>query len=536
MKMYLIQKQVVKEAYRFFMTMLASVFFLVMIFYVSSSSLAENNNNSNLAHYAIALLILIYAVGVPLVIFKNLYHPVNIHHVSSFPMTRFEFFFSQYLLGLAFGLLIVLSYTSLTSLLSNTQSQWIFHTTYLMVMFIYYYHLSVFCYWICGNKLFYALMVIFCTIGPLLLFLVYQWVMETFAIGYICPTLSQSGIEIFLPIFNTFTTIADGTVDGYQLFYLSISMVLLILSMVAVRYRHYEKTGQSITFAALGYFIRFVLALLSSCFLLALTASVNQQNDSSTIFISYLVICMIVAYCTEMVFTKNIRVFYSLKYGILLSVLGFFFLNGASHYIALYVPESAEAAAISYGNAVLVEISDQLSINDDTIDTIRNLHQTILDNQEHLYTNNLYSSYPVRILYKTGDKSYSERLYFCDETLYSEAIVPSLSNKEIFNMATAMENSLLSQTDDEQWFIKIIIDDQNYDINTSELRYLFKNYLQQELDAAYNDINQYVLKNTEDDPFMEIMLVEVKDENTYQYLDSGYFPIIENAVIKTFKE
>lgn len=46
-------------------------------------------------------------------------------------------------------------------ILSGSQGDWIFHTTYLMLSFVYYYHLSVFCYWICGNKLFYGMMILF---------------------------------------------------------------------------------------------------------------------------------------------------------------------------------------------------------------------------------------------------------------------------------------------------------------------------------------------------------------------------------------
>lgn len=531
MKMYLLTKQMVKENYRYFSTMFAGVLFLVMIFYFSFS----NSGQNSFVHFVAVCFMLAYALTVPMILFAYLYHPINVHHVASIPMTRYEIFFNGYLFGLAFGLLMILGYTSLTTLLSGTQGDWIFHTTYLMLSFIYYYHLSVFCYWICGNKLFYGLMALFCIIGPVLFYFVFEWVMQNFVLGYQSSGFETSIFKLFFPLYNTFTCIITHTIDHLSLFYLALTAIFLVLSIVAMHYRHTEKTGQSISFAILGYFIRFAIAFLGSSFLLCII--IDAHHSKGVMFAAYLIICLMVTYCIEMVFSKKTNVLYSLKYGILLCISGFILLNGVSHYLEDYIPEFIEEASISSRN----EATDTkyYSLDQETIERVKTLHQQLLENKTHIY-DSYYGFedgyYPVQISYKTSTGSYSNRLYYCDDYLYQTVLLPALENRGIYDLSMGFEYALIDWMDEKDTFI-IEIDDEEYRLDTMEKHYLFKNYLKQQIEALSSN-SQWVLEEKENSQttYMRIFQQENIDFNQVMiFLSSTYSLPIERAIENTFK-
>lgn len=528
MKMFLLQKQAFKEAYRYFMTMISAMIFLILLFHISH---AGSQNNDLLSHYAWMVLLMGYALTCPVVLFSYLYHPVDVHHVASIPMTRFEVFFSYYLLGLMFGLGFTLGSSSLTILLVETQSEWLAFTSYLIVFFLYYYHMGIFCYWICGNKLFYVMMIMIFTFGPLVFYLVFQWIMTAYVLGYVYSDFGLSTILVMMPFGgNSLSSVLSGSLQQYYPLYLSLSALLFILSLIAVRFRRTEKTGQSVAFDVLSYFIRFVISLLVSSALTALVSVASYGESDVTVFLTYLIICLMVVFCVEMIFKKSTHVLYSLKYGVLLAVFGFaILLNGARSYLKSYIPDHVSSVEITISQYD-ENFPNEKRSDEETIQAVQELHQTILDYAENM--NDSIGTYEITLNYISETGGTTSRRYSCDENFIETFLADQLITEPLYSQFFTLENQLLEKLDLGQ-SLEFVIDGMSYLLTTDEQRYLFKNYLNQELEKAKQS-PQETLSEMLSDKTTTVIVYELSD-TVNVFVGEKHSGFIARALSKTLK-
>ena len=148
MKLGLLARQTFKQYYRYFMSFLSLTLFLILLSYVGfGATLTETPKNLSILLFM--GLVSIYVMSSPFILFGYLYRETDVHHMASIPMTRMEVFISQYLLGLLFGLTMVISYTGLTILVQNGQTMWLNQVTMQLLVLLYGYHMAIFCFLIC---------------------------------------------------------------------------------------------------------------------------------------------------------------------------------------------------------------------------------------------------------------------------------------------------------------------------------------------------------------------------------------------------
>lgn len=531
MKLFLLGKQTMKQYYRYFATFISLLLFALLLFYVGVFKPLVDGSTLD-----IPLLCILagYTLSVPLVLFPHLYHETNVHFVSSMPLTRTEIFFGKYLLGLSFGLLMILGYCSLTSLFVGTQALWIHQVTHYLLLFIYYYHIAVLCYYICGNKLFYSIMVLFISFGPIILYVVFQWFLITTANGYAYANFSVSTIEFLLPLFGACYHLYEGTLYSYTVLYLCLAAVALIFTIVAVRYRRNESHHQSIAFKLLGYVIRTVIAITSASVLIIF---IQMLTGQSGVKVAYLIVCLIVAYVIEMVFTKNAKVFYSLKYGVLLCVFIMFFYQGAQSYVENYIPSNPISVTMVVDDRELTCISAYDDIKDDElIEIIKDIHQTARDHSSD------YDEISIEFTYKKDFNSYSQRHYLISYDELVDVLSPYLDNDAIFDILLAPENDMVQRMADGKIYrIEYVNDEGNmasYDLTSKEDSYKFEHYLKEEIKRAKENRLDYLENEFKDVRDSDVDIIEdTRDENGYfsgDYIGYISSSLIKNAIEKTF--
>lgn len=529
MKILLLQKQTLKQFYRYFATFASLLLFLFLLFYVGVSN--PINHLGSTLDIPFLLLLAGYVVSIPLVLFSYLYHRTNVHYVASIPMTRMEIFISQYSLGLVFGLTMILSYTSLTTLMMGSQNLWLSQVTHLLVLFFYYYNLCVLCYWICGNKLFYTIMVLFLTFGPLVFYFVSQWFLIATVNGYVSANLSYNTLDFLFPLFGIIRGLNLGILYNYTMFYLVVSIVLLILSLVASRYRRNEIYYQSITFTILSYFIRFFIALISASTILTLLQSSSWQVQRQINYLVYLVVCMLVVYMVEMIFTKNAKVFYSLKYGVLLSVFIFVFFKGAAAYAERYVPTNVSRVIVSAECDAQTLITWE-SNNEEFIEDVQEMHQDLRLIGPYKYQDEDWVS--INIKYLTGFGNYSERGYAIDVDTFMEMIEPYFAHEEFSLSLFGSEYQLLALLDKKETLV-ITDNEKVYHLESEEQRYLLKNYLEDEIEKAQQNPKAYLVKKLAQEPPFYAVSLSLSKDNTLEHQMNLYSELVSHALSKTFQ-
>ena len=134
MKLLLLERQTFRQYYRYFATFISILLFTLMLFYVGVFKPLDNGSTLDIPFLVVLGA---YTMSIPLILFPHLYHETNVHFVSSLPVTRMEMFISKYLLGLIFGLTVILGYCSLTTLLVGTQALWIQQVTHYLFLFLF---------------------------------------------------------------------------------------------------------------------------------------------------------------------------------------------------------------------------------------------------------------------------------------------------------------------------------------------------------------------------------------------------------------
>ena len=144
MKIYLLMKHTLKENYKYFLSLLLAYGFMAILYQITF--------NEEIQNYGIQIvtygLTFVNALILPSVLFRNYYHQTNANHQASIPMTRLEIFFSQYMVGLGLGIMMILGYSCLTTLLTHPISSFVAYCSGLLMCFIYYYHISLLAFWI----------------------------------------------------------------------------------------------------------------------------------------------------------------------------------------------------------------------------------------------------------------------------------------------------------------------------------------------------------------------------------------------------
>lgn len=519
-KIKLLLKQMAQEAYRFFMTMIALTLFLVMSYYVSKNGLQDDVNYLSIC--GMSLLCVFYAIMHPLIVNAYLYRTTDANHMYSIPMTRFEIFFSQYLLGLFVGLGMILSYTCLTTLVSQGQAVWLTDCSFLIVIFLFYYHLSLFCYWISGNRLFYLITLLVFIFGPLMIYLIGVGIMEEYVIGFVSINHEEICF-LLLPIFKMVEFSVEGGVnESYYPLYLCLSVFMLVMNLVAVRYRPIEKTGEAIIFKPLSYFMRMICCILASGVFLAISISVNGYQLKREIFFSDLIISLVCVYCVEMLFAKKVKVFYSLKYAIPLLMTSMIFLYGGQRLLTNYIPMDYDGVQIAgdyHFSWVSFNYTDENAIDSspEMLRLAKDIHQDILADTS-LYASRRYPhDYSIRITYYDDTKEKMEREYSCSEKTVCDLFEPYLANRELYDRLTFFENHLIEVMIKKEEPLKIERDSEEWLIDTPELRYRFSHYLAQILDEEFTYIQEtHDLSHLfSDDDVMHLYFVEENKGDLY---------------------
>lgn len=534
MKLLLLERQTFRQYYRYFATFISILLFTLMLFFVGVFKPLDNGSTLDVPFLVVLGA---YTLSIPLILFSHLYHETNVHFVSSLPVTRMEMFISKYLLGLIFGLTVILGYCSLTTLLVGTQALWIQQVTHYLFLFLYYYHVCVLCCYICGNKLFYSIMVLFVSFGPLVLYFVYQWFIVSLANGYVIANFSFNTIEILLPLFGGIFHLVEGTLYPYILFYLGVAAVYFTFTLVAARYRHTEAHHQSIAFKLLGYIIRFVMALTLASSALAFMQALTGRFD---IILVYLITCLIVVYVVEMVFTKNAKVLYSLKYGVLLCGFIILFFQGSVKYIENYIPKNPESVTLAIDERKSILDSDNYPIeNEKIIWIVKEIHSELIDEDsdyDHL------GSIGVNITYQTGFNSYSQRSYNLGVERLLSIVEPFLEDDDFFEFLLAPEYAILERLEEEEnLYFAVYPEYKEYMIMTDEQRYLFKNYLLEEIEVNSKDRKAFIeniLSYSDDTIDIYKRNIQPNDRDEFisdEYIGMLHSPLIIAALQKTFK-
>lgn len=534
-KIMLLLKQMLKEAYRFFMTMIALTLFLVMCYYVSKSGLQNDVDLFSVG--GMGILSVFYAIMHPLVINRYLYSVTDANHMYSIPMTRFETFFSQYLLGLCIGLGMIISYSCLTTLVVQGQAVWLTNCNFLIVIFLFYYHLSLFCYWISGNRLFYLITLLLFIFGPVILYMVGEGIMQAYVIGYQNVNYSEI-LFLLIPIVKIAEFGMDGVNDSYYYLYLGFSVFVLVMTLVAVRYRPLEKTGDAIIFKPLSYLMRTVCCVLVSGVLLAIAITGNGYVRKRSILVSNLVISVVCVYCIEMLFAKKVNVTYSLKYAIPLFVMTTGFLYGGQQLLTTYIPKNYDANIIFVDSRSSFDSTLAFTpyATPEMMEIIQDVHHDILANIGQFDEGLSYSScHRISLSYYNDGEEITSRTYYCSDETIKELLAPYIDSRELFDQLTICENNLIEQLTTQEKNMKITMDEQEWLINTAELRYRFSHYLSQVLDEEYAYIQETQdLSHLFCDNDMAIYFFFENAEDRFNYFARTERDFVYQALLKTF--
>jgi len=522
MKMYLFMKHTIKENYKYLLTILLSYGFIAVLYHITVSEPVRFYGIQIFTY----LLTIANALILPSILFKNYYHSTNANHQASIPMKRFEIFFSHYLTGLGLSVGMILGYSSITTLLLEGTTSFVGFSSALLMGFLYYYHLSLLAFWICGQGLFQSVVMLVMAFGPLVAFMIYQWALETYDRTYLFSSTIETLLNL-LPGVGCATYWMDG-MDPTRFYSLYLNEIVgfFLLTLLAVRYRRYERTGQSMVFHSLSYVVRSIVVILGTGALFAVFGSILGSYEYTGQIITACIAGVMIAYIVEMIYKRKVKVFHSIKYGILAALVVFASVHLGIRAIDGYIPSSAGDMKLEYHDYYNSTYTDKIHFEDP--EKVVELSQAMMDyyqyHEDDISRNQLLGT--ITFYYHHEDK---EDAFFARQFDYTEEMIEKLLNDDdyrdiLFDVMTSTEQKLIELASKKEPIV-FTIEGQFYRLESDTEFYLFENYLKKELEAIYESDES--LFGAFDHP----LLINCESNTDYTHLKS--LPLY-NALSKTF--
>lgn len=398
-----------------FMALCAFIGFLLYpasVVSYSNESLAESVQGQT--NYALPFLIFCYAPICAVCAFGYLHKPRSSNMLHALPVTRNSLFISNLLSGL---LLFLLPWSgiclfTLFIVAVNGLNVGIILAVFAVgfLEFLFFYTLAVFCMFLCGKSAFGVLSYLFLNFAVILTELLALVAVEPFLFGIEITwgTLDEFSPLVYLfghPVMRIKSSWYISYYDEFSFRWLyllilsTVSVALLSLAWLLYRKRNMENVGEAVAYPRLRPVFRVVLAFFSALSLRLFIANICfsggiSEANASGVHLSMLIGGFIGYFGVEMILRKTPRVFQAktfLGYGIFAVVLSLMLFAVRFDWLNIvgYVPESEHITVRYtreyYGAYNRIELTD-----DESIETIRALHQKIVDNCD---TAEAYSSY-----------------------------------------------------------------------------------------------------------------------------------------------
>lgn len=477
MRKYLLMKHTLKENYKYFFSLALIYAFMAVIYHVT----LDVETRDYIVQTLVYALTILNALVLPSILFKNYYKQTEVHHMASIPFKRSEMFISNYFLGFIISTFMLLGYSLLTIYLKNA-TMFLSYASALLFAYIFYYHLSLLSFFICGQMTFNFILVDLLIIGPMLVYFVYQWSLQTYDRTYVTTTTLETLFKLIPAIGSIYPYLEQNSQLGVYEFYLIVSIVLFALSYVAMRYRCYEATGQSIVYKKLSIVIRIVMILVLSSSLYAFIGSLFGTVEHILLAI---ISSIMVAYIVEMAYMRSAKVYYSAIIGI---VAGLMIYGGVKIGVKAnenYIPYVYDAIYLEGSDYTSGAYYDQLEMENPKL--VKTLHEEM----KSYYQTNAYDiRYNQHLGYLTFNYKKGQDTFYARRYAYTQDMIDMILNKDeyrsIFIQLFTHELDFLLEEINKQKVITFYIGEETYILDTEQEYYLFENYLAQEKESVLN--------------------------------------------------
>lgn len=524
MKMNLFVKQTIKENYKYLLTVLLTYIFLAVLYHITAVEEIQIYG-IQLACYVLTIA---HSLILPSILFKNYYQQTNVNHLASIPFKRSQVFIGLYIAGMMLSVMMIVGYGALTTLVSSSGLMFIDYTGGVLMGFMYYYHLSLFAMVVCGNYLFQCVVQIILIFGPIIAYLIYQWALEMYVSTYLVST-QLSSILYLIPGIGCASYFIEVDPSIYYALYIKEIIVFIVLALIGNRYRPNEKVGQGMVFHIFSYVVRTIATLLGSAALFAVFGSILGERDYISQIIVATILSMLVCYFVESIYKKRTKVFYSIKYGVLVALVIFGSIYFGTKKIENYTPTNYDYFVVNItdyntGRNSEIKIEDEKLIYD-----VEMLNRDLLNyykvHYKDVQTNRLYGHMSVRF-YHDQLNNYFSRQYSYTTQMKEMVLDKEMYRDLLYYIFTKNENDLLNRAKEKKEIV-IELEDKTFVINKEHEFYLFENYLSQGLKELYES------------PLPILDALEGIDLYMSGHDDEGYYvsynsSIIYDALSKTF--
>ena len=393
--------------------------------------------------HILPLLIVGYATVCAVCVFGYLHKSRSSNMLHALPLTRSSLFVSNLLSGFLLFLLpwFVICLISLFILAGNGLDVCIVLSIFAVgiMEFLFFYALAVFCMFLCGKTaygvltylflnvvVFYTEMLVWAAVEPFLFGINVEWgtLSEFSPIVYFMEHTAW-GVNDKISFYANFPDVNLYCDWGYLGILSAVGIVLLALAWLLYRKRNMENVGEMVAYPYLRPVFRIVLAFFSALALGLLITAVLfpegvSQNTAIGMHLAMLIGGFIGYFGVEMILRKTTRVFQGktfLRYGLfavalslMLFAVRFDWLN-----IVGYVPNECKRVTLRYTPGPYDSHDSFVLSDSESIDTIRTLHQKIVDNRDTARTYRSYSDacpdYHVEFIYELEDGDTVKRSY-----------------------------------------------------------------------------------------------------------------------------
>lgn len=478
--------------------------------------------------------LIIGVICVPCISFSYLHSKLKANHMHSLPYSKKQLFLMKYCSGLCCLMIPMILYLFVSYISFNKIENCLLVLILASLLTILYYTIHCLIVSVTGTVRMQLFLFGFVIVMPIFLYTSVQVLLSEFVRGLVVSVDFDIVTYIIFPISYFIKAWASMQVETYYLLWFALVSILLFEgSMLLVKNNHLEYAGTSIIFHKATYVIKFIIVLVFTWII----SSIIVSGTNTTSLISGIFIIIVVT--TALSFFSEVSK-HGIKYGriiiqtILITILTLGTFQVASATLKYYVPSNANAAGFSYNPGYDRPLSEIVySKNPEIIDTIKEIHQICLDDEEYqkeynilnsdeYYDNEIYLSYQL-----SGGKKV-ERQYTVSKNagVKINQIIKESKYPDI--MMTFCYQEHFQIINDKVESITININSyETMDIKSKEDISLFQSILKKQL-SDYTNCLDYL--DVTDNHVQIVGDISVQFENDFNYISYGKNDPLEKAI------
>lgn len=314
------------------------------------------------------LIVLVFALVVPMINLKYLFNATRQTHFNSLPFTRFQTFMIHYLSGIICLIIPTIIYCILM------QGVVLKNNFILLQMIFIYYTLANLSAYLTTSFLMNIVLQAVIIITPLALYFSLSAIYIAFIKGVVSDGFSLDVVSYLMPFVKLLAAGNMGIESKYYLIYLGYILVIFILALCVCKHRRCSDNYYGFTYKVVANIIKMII-IISGSWILTSVLGVSSSSIKTFIMIN-IIATVIVTFIIQFINFRKIRYQLCIVQStliILATVLIFIF---SKSYLENYIPNSIASAMIEY-NVVSNQSNIQIS-DDQEIDKIVKIHKQLI--------------------------------------------------------------------------------------------------------------------------------------------------------------